>query len=329
MMTGVSVIICCYNSTRRINETLRHLRAQSSTVSWEIILVDNASTDGTAEMAKKIWSEQPQPASLIVIDAPQPGLVQARAAGLTAAAGPIVIFCDDDNWLDTNYIQRAHELMMEFPDAGVAGGWCDGAYEVPLPPHLEAMRGALSIGKQSNRDGEVTAVFGAGMVIRKVCFETISGAGKSLVEDRKGKVLTSGGDTELCYRALFAGYRVRFSDSLHFMHFMPKERLDERYLLSLCLRHVGPTLTLSAYDAILKDAGCSYSRFFFQFILRRVGMAFHYLPRMLVGRHRFYSVVFFLQSWKLTGLILLRWVHYSVQFRRIREIRSKLGVEKL
>lgn len=318
------MIICCYNSTQRISETLRHLGAQKATVSWDIVLVDNASTDGTTETAMKIWSEQSRPATLAVVHESQPGLSHARAAGIEAATAPIVIFCDDDNWLDANYVQRVHELMTQFPDAGIIGGWCDGAFEVPLEPGLEAMHGALSIGTQTNRDGEVKAVFGAGMAIRKKCFEITQLAGASLLEDRKGKALTSGGDTELCYRALFASYKVRFSDDLHFIHFMPKERVKKSYLFRLCLAQVGATIILAAYEAIRKNDRRQFARFFFAFIFHRLQMALYFLPRTVFGNHKFYSRVFFLQSLKLTGLIIIRARRYFRQFQRVREIRIQL-----
>jgi cellulose synthase/poly-beta-1,6-N-acetylglucosamine synthase-like glycosyltransferase len=55
---GVSVVICCYNSSQRLPQTLGHLLAQECEVDlpWEVIVVDNASTDGTAEVARSVWS---------------------------------------------------------------------------------------------------------------------------------------------------------------------------------------------------------------------------------------------------------------------------------
>ena len=54
-MTGVSIIICCYNASKRITPTLRHLQKQSfrEPINWEVIIIDNASTDQTADIAKQ------------------------------------------------------------------------------------------------------------------------------------------------------------------------------------------------------------------------------------------------------------------------------------
>ena len=61
MSPGISVIICCYNSVERIEPTLQHLYAQKGlpTTEWEVILVDNASTDNTASVATGIWESFP------------------------------------------------------------------------------------------------------------------------------------------------------------------------------------------------------------------------------------------------------------------------------
>jgi len=54
---GISVVICCYNSASRLPATLQHIAEQSldSEILWEIIIVDNASTDNTAEIASTYW----------------------------------------------------------------------------------------------------------------------------------------------------------------------------------------------------------------------------------------------------------------------------------
>src|SRR6202035_5061082 len=85
---GVSVIICCYNSVDRLPQTLKHLANQNvpDGLSLEILLVDNASTDHTAERALEIWN-QLLPGSMIlrVIQEPKPGQQFARISGAKAA----------------------------------------------------------------------------------------------------------------------------------------------------------------------------------------------------------------------------------------------------
>jgi len=54
---GISVVIACHNSSKRLPQTLEHVKQQNvpEHVQWEVIIVDNASTDNTAQIAQSIW----------------------------------------------------------------------------------------------------------------------------------------------------------------------------------------------------------------------------------------------------------------------------------
>src|ERR1051325_3144369 len=100
---GVSVVICCYNSSTRLPETFRHLARQSlsASVPWEVIIaVDQQSTDNTAEAAEDAWKENGAPAPIRVIVEERAGRGAAIHAGFTAARYEVLVTVDDDNWLD-------------------------------------------------------------------------------------------------------------------------------------------------------------------------------------------------------------------------------------
>ena len=96
---GVWVVLCCHNSAGRLPLTLAHLAAQqiSPKLAWEVIVVDNASNDGTAEVAMKAWPED-APVKLHVVHESQLGLSNARWRGFSQARYEVVSFIDDDNW---------------------------------------------------------------------------------------------------------------------------------------------------------------------------------------------------------------------------------------
>src|ERR1700749_4875751 len=122
---GVSVILCCYNSSGRITATLTHLAQQvvPDDFSWEVILIDNASTDNTAETALSIWNQlQHNHVDLRIINEPTPGQVFARKKGVSESKYDCIVFCDDDNWFDKNYVYTAYCRMESDPSIGVAGG---------------------------------------------------------------------------------------------------------------------------------------------------------------------------------------------------------------
>ena len=85
LMNGISVIVCCYNSAWIIERCLNALLAQQvpSSVLWEIIVVNNASTDDTERIANKVL--QKGHISYQLINEPKAGLLNARKCGIRAA----------------------------------------------------------------------------------------------------------------------------------------------------------------------------------------------------------------------------------------------------
>lgn len=321
MRAGVSVIICCYNSVLRLPETLRHLAEQNvnPSLAWEIILVDNASTDKTGEIAEALWVQLGSKNPLHIVRESKPGLSHARATGMKSAQYSAAIFCDDDNWLASNYVQDAFSILDENPNIGIVGGWCDGVFEIPLKPYLMPMLPALAVGKVNlNSQHEPETVYGAGMVIRKSCYEHIARVGgDSLLDDRTGKILVSGGDSEICFKAKLAGYRLKFDERLYFRHYMPKGRLTAGYFFRLCLKHVDPVIILNQYAFVYQQFTLPYRLFYYSFMKDYAGRFFYFVPRMLFGKHKFYSLISFLQLVKVGFLVTIKYAYFKSVYQRI------------
>ena len=57
-MNGISIIICCYNSASRLEKTIQHIALQKQvSFSFEVVLVDNKSTDKTSSVAQELFSK--------------------------------------------------------------------------------------------------------------------------------------------------------------------------------------------------------------------------------------------------------------------------------
>jgi GT2 family glycosyltransferase len=82
-----SVVVCSYNGAATIRDTLDHL-ARLDYPNYEIIVIDDGSTDATGEIAKKY--------DVRLISTPNQGLGQARNEGLAAARGEFIVYIDDD-----------------------------------------------------------------------------------------------------------------------------------------------------------------------------------------------------------------------------------------
>ena len=121
-MQGISVIICCYNSSARLTETIKHISLQKGVnFPFEIILVDNNSTDDTAKAAEQLFLKFK--INYKLVSESKPGLTYARKCGVLHAKHEILIFCDDDNWLDENYLINVKKGFAKYPDAGNLGAW--------------------------------------------------------------------------------------------------------------------------------------------------------------------------------------------------------------
>lgn len=236
---GVSVVICCFNSALRLAPTLQHLRAQRvpSHIPWEVLLIDNGSTDGTIQVAKELWNTD-VPATLRIEREPTRGLSKARSAGLRAARHDFVSFIDDDNWVAPDWVQTVWRTLTEHPDAGACGSCNDVVCEVPPPPWFERHRRHYAVGSQGDATGDVTwtrgYLWGAGLSLRRQAWRQLVDAGfQNVLQDRRGTALASGGDSELCAALRLAGWRLWYEPHLRLQHFLPAPRLTWPYLRAL------------------------------------------------------------------------------------------------
>ena len=235
-MNGVSVIVCCYNAAKRINPTLKHLQQQlfSDPVNWEVIIIDNASTDQTADIAKQIWADKPV-TSLIVKREEKPGLMHARKQGLSQAGYDIVSFIDDDNWVEAYWVQKVFQAFSMNKKIGACGGRSEAIFEDHKPEWFDDYQSSFAVGVQGDQseivDDKKGFLWGAGLSFRKSLWHELENRGfKNLTLGRVGKNITAGEDTELCYAIRLLGYHLYYNKDLELKHFMPANRMNIKYL---------------------------------------------------------------------------------------------------
>lgn len=237
MNPGVSVVICTYNGASLLPETIRHMAKQCvrSEIEWEIIIIDNASTDATSEVVRAEWQKHRRSVPFSIFHQPKQGLTYAREMGFKKSQYEFVLFCDDDNWLNSDYVNLAYDLMLKHSSIGVLGGFGELIFETP-PPQWALRLSIFANGPQEKASGKVkrNLVHGASCVVRKSAFEKIKKKGiKLMLTDRKGRNLTAGGDFEICYAIALAGYDIWYEEKLRFKHFMPKYRISTDYYIRL------------------------------------------------------------------------------------------------
>lgn len=237
MAKGVSVVVCCYNSSALLTETLDYLFRQKTDIDWEIIIVNNSSTDDTVETAKKILSNR-STVGYKILDESIPGLSFARRRGILESNYEYIIFCDDDNHLDSDYIDKAFQLMESDDMIGIAGGISEPVFEIKKPFWFDEFCMNFASGKQSESSGEISDInsvlWGTGMILRKsVMMKLFNNGFRSLLSDRKHGKLSSGGDSEFCYVVRILGYKIYYDENLKLKHFISGSKLNWIYLRKL------------------------------------------------------------------------------------------------
>lgn len=254
---GVSIIICCHNGAQRLPETIRHIASQAvpACIPWELIIINNSSTDDSALVARAVWQKKRVDTYLRIVNEPVLGLSYARARGFKEARYEYVIMCDDDNWLEADYVCQAYKIMSENLKIGALGGFGKLVYEID-PPAIE-LSYIFAAGEQAPRSGKVfeNKVYGAGCVIRHSAYQKLVQSGfRSLLTDRKGAELSSGGDYELCFALAIMGYDIWYDESLRFTHFITKERLSWEYFLRYAYESSKCFNVISSYKMVAGNA---------------------------------------------------------------------------
>jgi glycosyltransferase involved in cell wall biosynthesis len=239
MPSGISVVICCHNSAKLLPGTLAHLLSQNvdRNINWEVIVVDNGSTDDTSEVAKSFWPET-APVKLKLISEPKLGAAFARARGLKEANYDIVSLLDDDNRISANWLATVFEVMNRGPDIGGCGGYNEYKCEISPPWWFDKYKDSYAVGPQASKTGDITFsrgyLWGAGLTVRKSAWIKLQKIGyKFFLPCRKGNSLTSGGDSELCFALRLSGWRLWYDSNLRLTHYISSHKLNWDYLRAL------------------------------------------------------------------------------------------------
>ncbi len=239
-MFDASVIICSHNPREEFLErTLNALRGQTVRGDrWELILVDNASSNPLAGKWDLSW----HPHGRHAVE-PQLGLAYARKRGIQESSGGLLIFVDDDNVLASDYVAEALRIEKQCQFLGAWGsGSISPEFEAEPPEHLRPFMRMLAI-RQVERAIWSNSIScfeatpcGAGLCIRRSVGEIyLERSKKSRIEisGRKGSSLGGDEDTEICYFGCETGLGMGVFPELKMLHLIPRKRVSEEYILKL------------------------------------------------------------------------------------------------
>ena len=113
----VSIVMAAYNAASTIKESIRSVLAQSFT-DWELIVVDDGSTDGTGEIAEEFGDSR-----IRLITISRSGVVGARNLGISLSRAPLIAILDSDDLMTPQRLRLQIEVARLRPDVGVHAGW--------------------------------------------------------------------------------------------------------------------------------------------------------------------------------------------------------------
>jgi len=234
----VSIIVCTYNRAESLRLTLEAVDAQVTPpdLAWELVVVDNNSTDTTRRTVQAFVAGARIPVRSIFVSTQ--GLSHARNAGLTQSRGDIVGFTDDDVRPASDWVARIATVMAD-RNADIVGGRILPEWGQPPPPwlaHRSSFHGALAIVTHSEAEQVLNprvrpSVWGANMAFRREVFEKVG-----MFDVRRGVVgrkLYRGEEVDLVERAIAAGCRAVYDPSIVVWHRIGPDRMRRGYLARL------------------------------------------------------------------------------------------------
>jgi glycosyltransferase involved in cell wall biosynthesis len=229
MSPNVSVILPTYNRVGLLRTAIEALLRQSAPAdSYEIVVVNNNSTDGTADLLASLDDPRVHTAT-----EPRQGLSFARNTGLAAARGAIVALTDDDVEVAPDWIETIVSSMDAHPDVDAVGGrvlpaWPDGKPSWLTRRHWAPL--ALQDHGDTNRVFDRTTpigLIGANVAFRRGVFDRIGAFSPAVQRVRDG--IGSTEDHELLDRLYAAGGRAMYTPRLVAMTRVPRERCARAY----------------------------------------------------------------------------------------------------
>lgn len=239
MNIDLTVAIPSYNGAGRLPKLFEGLLMQNNVenLSWEIIIVDNNSTDNTAQVVREFQADWRGDFPLIYCFELKQGASFARQRAVREARAELVAFLDDDNLPYANWVAAAYLFGCEHPKAGAYGGKIHGLFEVSPPENFGRIASFLALRERGNiphlyEPDRLILPPGASLVIRKKawldCVPT-----EPILSGRTREFVIQGEDYEPLLYIAKAGWEIWYAPAMQTAHQIPQWRLERDYLLSL------------------------------------------------------------------------------------------------
>lgn len=233
----LTVLLATRNRAQILREVLdAFVKVQSPASGWKLVVIDNGSTDQTAQVIAAFAHRLP----LQSVSEPELGKNFAVNRGLALAEGDLVVFTDDDAFPHTDWLVQLRKASDAHPEYAMFGGVIVPRWEVSPPDWVRWIDDpgpVYTITNPSWKEGPVDAVlvFGPNMAVRNGVFE--AGASFDPCMGPRGTSYPMGSETELLVRLERQGYKAWHVQNAVVEHFIRKEQMEKSWVLQRAVRY--------------------------------------------------------------------------------------------
>ena len=229
----ISVILCTYNRDKYIYNVLHSLAVGTlAAEDYEVVLVNNNSTDRTEEECRRFEADHPAVKLRYCVETNQ-GLSYARNRGIQESKGDILVYVDDDALVNEDYLKSYADFFAGNPQAVAAGGpiipQYDGCEEPKWMSHYtrQLITGKLHLGDKEREFPRDAFPGGGNAAYRKSVFDIVGLFNVEL--GRKGNSLIGAEEKDLFDKMTTAGMHFYYIPTAILYHLIPPKKLTQDY----------------------------------------------------------------------------------------------------
>mgnify|MGYP002620975778 CR=1 FL=1 len=228
-----TVVVCSYNREKYIADAIKSLLNQSLDKRlYEILIIDNNSTDSTGEIARDYVQKYESTHQIRYVKETNQGLCFARNRGIQEAQGKFIVYMDDDGIADPNFLEVQHHFLTDFDYVIGLGGKIIPRYVDGKPKWIDGiLEGLVSKVDHGDKVFQYTGKkypVGCNMTYRKDILEQVGMFDTGI--GQVGDNLVRGDETELYERIKKLNRPVYYLPKSRVEHVIEKNRLTRDHI---------------------------------------------------------------------------------------------------
>lgn len=297
--TSITIAICTYNRAEYLSDTLRYLSEQTADFNhFEILVINNNSSDETAEVCADFGEENPH-LNYKAVEETKQGLSFARNRAIDEATFDSILYIDDDVHLSKDFVNTALRNQQKNPDVKCAGGRIEVSFDDGepdwIPDELMPMFGLHDLGDRHKVYPKTNFPRGGNMMIKKEVFDTIGRFDTDL--GRIGKELLGSEEKAFFDRARAHGFKLHYWPEMSLQHRIGQQRLTNEYLKNQSIG-IGYSEKVRLKHSSLKKAAKILSEF-----VKFAGSLILSFGYLLKGKTKAASFILKFRIWVMSGFI--------------------------